>query len=288
MPNLNETSLASLKIGVMGTGNLASAIVKGLFGKQLLSPKQVWGVTYSPASAQRVAKELGIATFSMAKPAEEEGYASQLADTSLIVLGVKPAKVTEALLALKTAGLPSHTLVVSLAAGVKVARLSQQLGTQNPVIRAMCNTPCLVNQGITALCGNSLVQERHWQTVKTLFGAVGLCIEADESLFDAITALAASGPAFVFLMMEALADGGVNAGLPRKLAMQLVPQLLLGSAQLVQQTGLHPAVLKDQVTTPAGTTAAGLSELEAAGVRHALALAVEKATNRAKELGRLD
>jgi pyrroline-5-carboxylate reductase len=175
--------------------------------------------------------------------------------------------------------------VISILAGVTISKL-EQIFPQQPVIRVMPNTPATVGAGMTAIAPGKYAQTEHIEQGKSIFAAVGEVVEVPESSMDAVTGLSGSGPAFVALAIEALADGGVAAGLPRAIALQLATQTVLGTATLVKETGIHPGVLKDQVTSPGGTTIAGVAALESAGFRSALIEAVKTATARSQELGR--
>lgn len=199
----------------------------------------------------------------------------------ILLLAVKP-QVLDLVVANITPN-PSST-VVSILAGVKIAKLEQVFPNQ-PIIRVMPNTPATVGAGMTAIAGGNYAQKEHLAQAKNIFAAVGEVVEVSESSMDAVTGLSGSGPAFVALAIEALADGGVASGLPRAIALQLATQTVLGTATLVKETGLHPGVLKDQVTSPGGTTIAGVAKLESAGFRSALIEAVKTATARSKELG---
>lgn len=178
----------------------------------------------------------------------------------------------------------AKTTVISILAGVTIAKLEQAFPNQ-AVVRVMPNTPATVGQGMTAIAAGTQAKEEHLQQAKSIFNAVGDVVEISESLMDAVTGLSGSGPAFIALAIEALADGGVASGLPRAIALQLATQTVLGTATLVKETGKHPGVLKDQVTSPGGTTIAGVAKLESAGFRSALIEAVKTATARSEELG---
>ncbi len=178
----------------------------------------------------------------------------------------------------------ANTTVISILAGITIAKLEKAFPHQ-PVIRVMPNTPATVGQGMTAIAAGTQAKAEHIQQAKSIFNAVGEVVEVSESSMDAVTGLSGSGPAFVALAIEALADGGVASGLPRAIALQLATQTVLGTATLVKETGKHPGVLKDQVTSPGGTTIAGVARLESAGFRSALIEAVKTATARSKELG---
>jgi pyrroline-5-carboxylate reductase len=177
-------------------------------------------------------------------------------------------------------------LVISIAAGLTLAALEDSAAENFRIIRAMPNTPALVGQGAAAYCLGTRATAEDSQIAKSLLGAVGIAIEVPERLMDAVTGLSGSGPAYIYLVIEALADGGVRAGIPRVDALRLAAQTVLGAASMVVETGDHPAVLKDMVTSPGGTTIAGLAVLERHGVRSALIEAVSAATQRATELGK--
>lgn len=181
---------------------------------------------------------------------------------------------------------PEHSpLIISILAGVPLSQLEAAFG-QLPVIRAMPNTPATVGAGVTAICLGAYTNPKHHQIAQQVFGAVGEVVEVSEALMDAVTGLSGSGPAYVALLVEALADGGVAAGLPRAIANKLALQTVLGTAKLLQETKMHPAELKDRVTSPGGTTIAGIAKLEQAGFRSALIEAVKAATQRSQELGK--
>ena len=178
----------------------------------------------------------------------------------------------------------TKSTVISILAGVTIAQLEQSF-PQQPVIRVMPNTPATVGAGMTAIAPGTQAQAEHIEKARSIFSSVGEVVEVTESAMDAVTGLSGSGPAFVALAIEALADGGVASGLPRAIALQLATQTVLGTATLVKETGIHPAILKDRVTSPGGTTIAGVAKLESAGFRSALIEAVKTATARSKELG---
>lgn len=182
--------------------------------------------------------------------------------------------------------LGGQSVIVSIAAGVPVAALAAAAGAGTRIVRVMPNTPCLVGETAAAMCLGGAADEGDAEAVRALFAAVGIVHRVDERLLSAVTGLSGSGPAYGFLAIEALADGGVRAGLPRDIATQLAAQTLLGAARMVLETGKHPGALKDMVTSPAGTTIAGVAALERAGVRSAFIEAVAAATARADELAK--
>jgi pyrroline-5-carboxylate reductase len=203
---------------------------------------------------------------------------------SVLVLAVKPQVIADVLSELREVVTPDH-LVISIAAGVSLAQLAEGLGNQVRLVRVMPNTPSLVGATAAAFAAGPTATGDDVGLVSRLFNAVGKAYGVPEPLLDAVTGLSGSGPAFVYVMIEALADGGVRVGLPREMALVLAAQTVLGSAKMVLETGQHPGVLKDAVASPGGTTIAGLHALERGGVRAALMDAVEAATRRAEELG---
>lgn len=207
-----------------------------------------------------------------------------LDQADLALLAIKPQIFATVTATLNINTEVNKPLILSILAGVTLSRLSEVFTTL-PIIRVMPNTPALVGEGMSAIASNDLVNENQTQTVISLLQAVGSVIQVSESMMDAVTGLSGSGPAFVALMIEALADGGVASGLPRQIALKLATQTVLGTAQLVKQKNLHPAILKDQVTSPGGTTIAGVAKLEENGFRSAIISAVKTAYLRSQELG---
>lgn len=270
-------SLAKKRIGVIGAGVMGKAIIQGLFTSGQVSAKQVWATTKSQESSQEIASELGITA--------TVEYEKLLAETDILILCVKPSGLPAILKQLVSYGLPASTLVISIVAGFTIEAIEAGLSGMNPVVRAMPNTPCVVRQGMTVVCGGTIAKKDHVQIAKLIFESVGTCIQLDEQHFDAVTGLSGSGPAYIFLMMEALADGGVRVGLPRNKALQIVTQTMLGAATMVKETGRHPAALRDDVTTPAGCTIGALLTMEDGKIRSVLARAVEEATRIASGLG---
>lgn len=266
-------------IGVIGAGVVGRALIKGMLDAQSVSRKGIWAATRSRASAAQAARETGITVHAGMRNAR-----ASIARADTILLCVKPKDVAAAARELRELGLSRKALVISTAAGVALATLEKALGDV-AVVRAMPNTPCVVREGITAICAGTRAGALHVRRTRAIFESVGRCVELQETHFDAVTGLSGSGPAYLYLVMEALADGGVRVGLPRDIAMQLVVQVARGAAEMVRQTGSHPARLRDDVTTPAGCTIAGLLVLEDGKIRSVLARAVEEATRIARGLG---
>lgn len=266
------------RLGVIGAGVMGKALMQGLIEKGVFSKKAIWASARTEDSCKAVEKSLGVKAYTQ--------YQDQLGDTDVILLCVKPSQVTKVVEQLKAGGLKSSTLIISIVAGTSIEQLESGLGSKNPVIRAMTNTPCVVGQGMTSICGGTHVKKSHMALAHQIFESVGICLELDEYHFDAITGLSGSGPAYLYLIMEALADGGVRVGLPRDIALKVVSQVVLGAATMVQKSGRHPAALRDDVTTPAGCTIGALLIMEDGKIRSVLARAVEEATAIASQLGK--
>ncbi len=269
---------AGRTFGVIGAGVMGQTIVKGLLTANALSPSQVWASARSAATCEAAARTLGV-------PVESDPRA-RVADAGIIVLSVKPAQGPAAVRMLKDAGVRPDTLLITILAGTRLKELEAELGTENPWVRAMPNTPCVVGEGMTAICAGSHATAVHLAQAQQVFDLIGRTVRVDEIHFDAITALSGSGPAYQFLIMEALADAGVRVGLPRDLALALVAQTAVGAGRMVQLLGRHPAALRDDVTTPAGCTIGGLLMLEDGKIRSVLARAIEEATRIAGGLGK--
>ena len=215
-----------------------------------------------------------------------ENIADVASSSEVLLLCTKPQDALAALADAAQAAAGANRLVVSIAAGLTLSALESAAPENFRIIRTMPNTPALVGHGAAAYCLGSRATAADGETAKLLLGSVGLAVQVPEKLMDAVTGLSGSGPAYVYLVIEALADGGVRSGLPRADAIRLAAQTVLGAASMVLETGEHPAVLKDMVTSPGGTTIAGLAELERHGVRSALIEAVTAATRRSTELGK--
>jgi pyrroline-5-carboxylate reductase len=230
------------------------------------------------------AKGTAMEEFLQATGARAAGSLVDLAGCDVVLLCTKPQDVVPALRELGEASNDGGLLVISIAAGITLQALEECTPEKIRVIRAMPNTPALVGEGAAAFCCGGRATRDDADCASGLLGKVGLALEVPERLMDAVTGLSGSGPAYVYLMIEAMADGGVRCGLPRDQALQLATQTVLGAARMVRETGEHPARLKDMVTSPGGTTIAGLAELEERGLRSALIEAVTAATRRAREL----
>jgi pyrroline-5-carboxylate reductase len=264
------------RIGFLGAGQMATALAKGFVAAGLLKAGDI--VAFDPVAAAAQSFQAAISGAKLAANNVDVVSAAEI-----IFLAVKPQHMADVMQPIKGAAAQGK-LFVSIAAGITLAKLAAGLSTER-VVRVMPNTPCLVGKGASAFARGAGATAADGERVKQLLSAVGLAFELDEKLLDAVTGLSGSGPAFVYVMIEALSDGGVRTGLPRTIATQLAAQTVLGAAQMVLG-GEHPAVLKDRVASPGGTTIAGLQVLEDWGLRAALIAAVEAATERSKELGR--
>lgn len=263
-------------IAFLGAGNMAEALVKGLLRAQVAEPREIICSDRNEARGPELVKRYGV------RFTRSNREAVEAAD--LVVLSVKPQVMNKLLTEIAPA-LDERKLVVSIAAGVPIEAIERKVGRGVRIVRTMPNTPALVGAGATALVAGEHATEDDLRQARALFDAVGKTVVVDEPLLDAVTGLSGSGPAYVFLVIEALSDAGVKVGLPRATAQELAAQTVLGSAQLLIETGEHPGRLKDQVTSPGGTAIAGLHTLEAGGLRTTLMDAVEAATARSRELG---
>lgn len=265
-----------MKIGFVGAGQMACALARGFVTSQLVAAADIWAADCAEESR---------ASFTRMVPGSNvsEDNRAPASHADVVFLAVKPQSLSQVYRVLQPIG--SKSLFVSIAAGVSLGAITTGLGTQR-VVRVMPNTPCLVGQGASGYCAGANVTDQDKTIVRSLLETVGRCWELPEHLLDAVTGLSGSGPAYVFQFIEALSDGGVLAGLPRAVAMELATQTVLGAAQMVRDSREHPAVLKDRVASPAGTTIAGLHALEAGAFRGTVMNAVQAATDRSRELGR--
>jgi len=267
--------LEQKKLAILGAGKIGETLIRGLLDAHAID---VGNVIVTAVHQQRL--DLLQERFQV-KGTLSNQDAVRSAD--IVVLSVKPQTVP--LVLSEIAGLIKPTqLLISVAAAVTTAAIERSLNAPVPVIRAMPNTPCQLKKGMTGIAAGRNVSQEHIELAKYIFNSVGRTIVADEKYMDAITGLSASGPAFIYIVIESLAEAGVKVGLPRDMATELAAQTVLGAGAMVIETAEHPAKLKDMVTTPAGCTIDGILELEEGGLRVTLIKAVVKATQRAKEL----
>jgi pyrroline-5-carboxylate reductase len=266
----------AFKVGFLGAGKMAAALARGWLNAGLVTTDRIAASDPVPQARAAFQKETGVAA--------GDDNRKVVAASEVLILAVKPQNMAGLCAEIRPALTPGH-LVVSIAAGVMLRHLAEYLGSSIRLIRVMPNTPCLVGASASAFAAAESATPADVARVERLLNAVGKAFALPEKLLDAVTGLSGSGPAFVAVMIEALADGGVRMGLPRDVAHVLAAQTVFGSAKLLLETGLHPGQLKDMVASPAGTTIAGLHELERGGLRAALMNAVEAATIRSTELG---
>ena len=263
------------KLALIGCGKLGEGLLSGMLGSQLIPVERVEATVAEPERVEFLVEKYGV------KAHTHNVQAVKGADLVLIVL--KPQQVRGVLQEVKKV-LSKNAVIISAAASVTTALIERELGHPARVVRAMPNTPCLIRHGMTALAAGAHAAPDDVALAREIFSSMGRTVVVEEKHMDAITGLSASGPAYVYLIIESLAEGGVKLGLPRELSTELSAQTLLGASSMVLQTGEHPAKLKDIVTTPAGCTIDGLLELEEGGLRVTLIKAVVRAAQRAKQL----
>jgi pyrroline-5-carboxylate reductase len=268
-----------MKIGVIGGGQMGYALVGGIVRSTVASASAITVCDIDIGARSRIADAFGVNVTDDATVVTDGPH--------VVVIALKPQVIASVISPLADR-ISSEQTIVSIAAGIPTARIELLLRSSatSPVhvVRAMPNTPALIGLGITALCGGKHTTATDFERAEAILGAVGKTVRVTESQMDAVTGLSGSGPAFVYVVIEALADGGVRAGLSKELALQLATQTVLGAAHMVAETGEHPAVLRDRVTSAGGTTIAGIDAAEAAGLRHALMSAVSAAAKRSAEL----
>lgn len=273
MPDTND--LSRLRVAVLGAGKMGGILLQAFLKQQILSPDRLAATVAHSERAAALSAQWGIDV------STDNLTAATKAD--VILLGVKPFQVPALVEGIRPALTPEK-LLISFAASVRTEAIERAAVEEVPVVRAMPNTPSMLGAGISALCRGRYVQPEHMTLAESLFAAVGRTVIVDEKHMDAVTGLSASGPAFIYIILESLAEAGVKVGLPRDIATLLAAQTTFGAAKMVLETGYHPALLKDAVTTPAGCTIDGILELEEGGLRVTLIKAVMRATERAKEL----
>jgi pyrroline-5-carboxylate reductase len=271
--------LTEKRIAIIGAGTMGRAIVNGLLRSGKARAEQICATRRARATAEKLSQELGIRCVT--------DNAEAARDADIVVLCVKPKDVQKVAETLKAkSALEKSPLIISIAAGISTAYIESAIGNCCPVLRAMPNTPCFIGKGMTVVSKGAEATDEHVETARDIFTTMGRFTELEEKHMDTVTGLSASGPAFIYIIIEALADGGVMRGLPRHVATELVAQMTLGAAEMVLATGKHPASLKDDVTTPAGCTIAGILALEDGRIRSVLARGVETAARVAGELGK--
>ena len=270
-------SIKGQKVGFIGGGNMGEALIKGLIAANLVPAEAVYASDVRIERLRALDQQYGVQLC--------EDNAELVRQVDIVILAVKPQIMAPVVRQIAPA-VTRKKLLISIAAGVSTATIRAALGKDARLIRVMPNTPALVLEGVTAIAKAEGLEPGDLDTAGEIFSAVGRVVTLDEDLMDAVTGLSGSGPAYVALVVESLADGGVKMGLDRLTAMTLATQTVLGAARLMLETGMHPGALKDMVSSPGGTTIAGIAALEEGGIRHNLIRAVERATQRSRELGR--
>lgn len=275
---MTQDALAGRRIGFIGAGNMAEAIIQGLLESQTVAADHITASDVMPERLQYMQTTYAIQT--------TDDNAELVAGSDILVLAVKPQVANKVL-----HHIGPHTndtkLVISIVAGLTVTAMASALGPGTRIVRTVPNTPVFAGEGMVAVASDGPARDDDYVVTAAIFTPVARIVSIEEKLMDAALGVSGSGPAYGFLMIEALSDGGVKMGLPRQIALELAAQTLLGAAKMCLESGRHPGQLKDMVTSPGGTTIAALHKLEAAGVRAALMDAVEAATRRSEELGRL-
>lgn len=267
--------MPNVTAAVLGAGKMGGILLQAFLKQNLFAPEQIHATVAHAERAVALSTQWGVDVSTNNLEAARK--------SDLILLGVKPFQVPELVEEIRPALTPAKTLV-SFAASVKTRAIEDAAGMEIAVIRAMPNTPSALGAGATGLCRGRFVQPAQMEMAERIFETVGRTVVVDEKHMDAVTGLSASGPAYIYIIIEALAEAGVKVGLPRDTATQLAAQTVFGAGKMVLETGYHPALLKDAVTTPAGCTIDGILELEEGGLRVTLIKAVMRATQRAKEL----
>jgi pyrroline-5-carboxylate reductase len=265
-------------IAVIGAGHMAGAMIGGMVRSKLLPPKNLIATRRNAEALAELHKKWGVSTSTDNKKAAS--------NADIVILAVKPQmakKVMEEL----AGTINKNQLVISVMAGITTAAISKALRVDGPVVRAMPNTPCLVDAGATAIAAGAHAGEKELKLAEAVFASVGLVVTLPESALDAVTGLSGSGPVYIYMVIEAMIDGGVKMGIPRAIAAKLAAQTVFGAAKLAIETGKHPAVLKDEVTTPGGTAITAIHVLESKGLRSVLIDAIQAAADRSSQLSKL-
>lgn len=270
--------LTNKRIAVIGAGHIGAALIGGMLRAKLVAPKNVIASRRDEPALAALKKAWGIETTTDNRKAAS--------GSDIVILAVKP-QVAPTVLADLAPAIKPDQLVISVMAGITTQSIGQKLGQPCPIVRSMPNTPCLVDAGATAIAAGAHAGEKDLAAAERIFASVGKVVVLPESAMDAVTGLSGTGPVYIFMVIEAMIDGGVKMGIPRDVASQLATQTVLGAAKLVIETGKHPAILKDEVTTPGGTAINAIHMLETRGLRSVLIDAIVTASQRSEELSRL-
>jgi pyrroline-5-carboxylate reductase len=267
--------LPKVRVAVLGAGKMGGILLQAFLKENLFSTEKIHATVNHAEKALALSTQWGVDVGT--------DNLKAVSNADLILIGVKPFQVPDLIAEIKPALTP-HKTIVSFAASVKTRAIEEAAGIDIPVVRAMPNTPAALGAGVAALCRGRFVNDKTMELAQRIFETVGRTVVVDEKHMDAVTGLSGSGPAYIYIIIEALAEAGVKVGLPRDTATQLAAQTAFGASKMVLETGYHPALLKDAVTTPAGCTIDGILELEEGGLRVTLIKAVMRATERARQL----
>ena len=270
--------LKNQTIAVVGAGHMAGALIGGMIRSKLVPAKSIVATRRSPEALQELQKKWGVRTSADNKKA--------VAEADIVILAVKP-QMAKTVMAQLAGAIRKDQLVISVMAGITTAAIAKALRTDGPIVRAMPNTPCQVDAGATAICAGAHAGEKDLARAEAVFGSVGIVAVLPETALDAVTGLSGSGPVYIYMVIEAMIDGGVKMGIPRGIAAKLAAQTVFGAAKLVIESGKHPAILKDEVTTPGGTAISAIHVLESKGLRSVLIDGIEAAAKRSQELSKL-
>ena len=272
-----DSDLSKKKVAILGAGKMGGILLKALLEKGLLSKQSTVATVQHEERAKELSAKYGI-------PVSTDNLAA-VKGADIVFICVKPQMVEDLAVQIRP-NVTKNQIFISVAASVSTGQIERALQQEAPVIWAMPNTPCVLGVGMTALCKGKFANAKHLEIASKLFSVVGRTVIVDEKHMDAVTGLSASGPAYIYIILESLAEAGVKVGLPRDIATLLAAQTTMGAATVVLETGDHPALLKDAVTTPAGCTIDGIMELEEGKLRVTLIKAVMRAVQRAKELAK--
>lgn len=264
-----------MKLGIIGLGNMATAMLGGMIGSNLVKTEDVKGSDSFKEACDKITQKLGI------KAGTDNLEA--IRDAEIVILAIKPQVYDKVLSEIKNE-IKTNQVIISIAPGKTLGYLEEHLSSENKIVRIMPNTPALVGEGTTGVCRNARVSDEEFATVLELLGSFGKAFEVSENQMDAVVAVSGSSPAYVFMLIEAMADGAVAEGLARDKAIQMAAQAVLGSAKMVLETGKHPGELKDMVCSPAGTTIEAVGVLESEGYRGAIIDAVRACADRSRSL----
>lgn len=264
-----------MKIGFIGLGNMAKAMIGGMLAKGIANPQEILGYAKTEATRNAVREKYGVCIL--------ENNVQVAAESDVLILAVKPQIFGSVISQIKDC-IREDSLLISIAAGKTIAQIQEDFGRKLKLVRCMPNTPAMVGEGCSGVCRSELVSEEEMSCCMTLLESFGIARELPETLIDAVVGVSGSSPAFVFMFIEALADGAVKAGMPRKQAYQFAAQTVMGSAKLMLETGMHPGELKDMVCSPGGTTIEGVKTLEETGFRSAVIKAVEACVEKSRNM----